>query len=333
MLPFNQATYLVQVRRSRELAALALDRYPIRVKKIEFINHGENTTFRVRATGGDYLCRIHREDYHSTPAIEEELKWLEKLARDGFAVPNPLRSKKNRLIENVAHLGMGSRRVTVFHWIDGRFMSKAISEARAREIGELLGSFQNHARKIKVKHRQYWGADGLVGSKPKFGNQDAIVGATRKEQRIITETRKEVLSRVRTYQRKFPERMGLIHADLHFGNMLIGKDGRIGAIDFDDCGQGFHIYDLTAPLMGIGYHLTEAKRFREYPKMKAALIEGYASQVEWDRHDDAVLTDFLMARRLMIVGWLNARADNPRLQKRVRWGIDRALSYIADPDV
>ncbi len=46
-LDFEKASYLSQLHRLRALAELALTKYPVRVKKIEFINHGENTTFKV----------------------------------------------------------------------------------------------------------------------------------------------------------------------------------------------------------------------------------------------------------------------------------------------
>src|SRR5437870_4100567 len=44
MEPFEQASYLVQVRRLRELAGVALAHYPIKVQSCDFVNHGENTT-------------------------------------------------------------------------------------------------------------------------------------------------------------------------------------------------------------------------------------------------------------------------------------------------
>jgi Ser/Thr protein kinase RdoA (MazF antagonist) len=52
------------------------------------------------------------------------------------------------------------------------------------------------------------------------------------------------------FERRFPERLGLIHADLHFGNFLDTGAGP-AAIDFDDCGRGFLAYDLAVPLTRI----------------------------------------------------------------------------------
>jgi len=40
---------------------------------------------------------------------------------------------------------------------------------------------------------------------------------------------------------------GLIHGDLHHENFLFHR-GEARAIDFDDCGWGFHLYDLAVTL-------------------------------------------------------------------------------------
>lgn len=44
--PFESSSYLVQVRRLRTLAREVIKFYPIQAKRLEFINHGENTTFK-----------------------------------------------------------------------------------------------------------------------------------------------------------------------------------------------------------------------------------------------------------------------------------------------
>jgi Ser/Thr protein kinase RdoA (MazF antagonist) len=59
--------------------------------------------------------------------------------------------------------------------------------------------------------------------------------------------RRRLLTRLRRIERKRPERLGVIHADLHFGNLLRTRDG-MSAIDFDDCGRGFYAHDLAVPL-------------------------------------------------------------------------------------
>ena len=71
--------YKQQVRAFRHLALVALEQYKIFPSKVKFIQYGENATFKVHSSQGDFLLRIHRNNYHSEAAIEEELHWLEYL--------------------------------------------------------------------------------------------------------------------------------------------------------------------------------------------------------------------------------------------------------------
>ena len=70
----------------------------------------------------------------------------------------------------------------------------------------------------------------------------------------------------------------LIHADLHFGNVLVDGD-RLAVIDFDDCGFGWHPYELAVVLAG---HPTERfdanfeSLLRGYRRVRALLFFGTA---------------------------------------------------------
>ena len=50
--PFEDLTYLGQVRRLRKLALSALDAYDIDVAQCKLIFHGENTTYRIDTADG-----------------------------------------------------------------------------------------------------------------------------------------------------------------------------------------------------------------------------------------------------------------------------------------
>ena len=332
MIPFAQATYRTQVKRLRALAEKALDQYPIRVKKIDFINHGENATFKVTATSGEkYLCRIHRNDYHTHEGLLEELNWLEDLAKEGLHVPRPMHTSRGSVIVEIDDPAVGSRHCDVFRWIEGRFLSKSISEDDMFKVGVLLARMQQVGRRMKSRHRRYWTSEGLVGATAKFGSIDRLLGVPPKDQKRITSTRRALLARLKRYEKKNPKKMGLIHADLHFHNLLKTSGGEIAAIDFDDCGFGFHVYDLVIPLLGSYFHLKEHKKTRSYTKLKKALLAGYSSIQPLSEEDLELLQDLIIARRLLMLGWFQSRSDNPllkgRLLKSTRW----VVKYLDRP--
>lgn len=328
MTDFLKLPHLTQIRRLRALAEEALKRYPIRVKEIHFINHGENTTFRVVARGGkQYMLRIHREHYHTKAGIEEELAWLAHIReKTPLHAPAPVRSRKGHFLEQVAIPSIPTPRYCcLFHWVEGRFIFKSTTGAHMRELGQLMAGLHASSRGRKVQHRRYWHADGLLGKEAKFGSIAALEGAKPADMRLIDSTRKEILDYLRKFERRFPERQGLIHADLHFGNFLIGENG-VGAIDFDDSGFGFHAYDLAIPLTHLAYLCEQKKKsLRDYAD---ALQEGYAKHGRWDAHDAKALPYLFTARRLLMLGWMQSRLEIPDVKKRFRKAIARNAKFL-----
>ncbi len=325
--PFSEISYISQVRRLRSFAQAALKQYHVRVRSLKFINHGENAIFKVTAVNGlVYVLRVHRNDYHTKEAIGEELKWLKKLAQSRVLVPEPVPSKGNKLVETIFVAGLDLKRnFCLFHWIDGKFFDKAIHPKHMYKIGELLARLQDLSP--KTTSRGYWDADGLLGLRATFGSIDSLTVANKKEQELITKARKATLMRLKRYQAMHPKRLGLIHADLHFGNLLrVGSE--IGAIDFDDSGFGFYVYDLVIPYMSMQNILGKRNK-KKFPLYKRALIDGYKSVRNWDEHDESLFPHLVTARKLLMLGWLNSKTDKPMLKKRLKGAIKRVMEHIS----
>jgi Ser/Thr protein kinase RdoA (MazF antagonist) len=326
---FAQASYLARVRRLRALAQQALRLYAVRIEGCRFLGHGENATFQVTADGGRrFLLRIHRNDYHSRSAIEEELRWLQALSDDPMLiVPRPIPSKRGRLVERVESSLVGeARHCSALEWIEGRFINKSLNPAHMKSLGEVIGRLHKVGRKRLVVDRPCWNAEGLVGANPRLGSVEDLPRISSSDHRVISDGRRIAYRKLKRFEVRFPQRQGLIHADLHFGNLLLSQ-GRIAAIDFDDCGFGFHVYDLVVPLRSAEYMLGRRRR-RELPRFKEALIEGYSRQRGWDKEDEDILSYMMIARGLALLGWLNSRSDNPSLRKIYRTVATRVVKQL-----
>lgn len=329
---FEESGYLAQVNRSRRLAEQALKRYQLKVKKIDFINHGENTTFKVEdQRGKNYLLRIHRAGYHTSAAINEELKWLEDISlRTDLIVPKPIRSKNNKLVESIYLEAMGrERNICLFHWIDGKFVWKSLSERHLCLIGKNMGILQKFTGNRKTKHRQYWAAEGLLGDQAKMGPITNLVMVTPAQQKFLLEKRDEVFNVLNNYEQKYPHRMGLVHTDMHFGNIVFNKD-QVGIIDFDDCGHGAYMYDLTTPLIVAEYVLKERKEFKFMSQYQEALLNAYSEFMPLDQKDIDMILYYRKARSLLMLGWLQNRMDNPRLKKRFKENLERSIRFLEE---
>jgi Ser/Thr protein kinase RdoA (MazF antagonist) len=95
---------------------------------------------------------------------------------------------------------------------------------------------------------------------------------------------------------------GLIHGDLHFRSVLFDK-GVPAVKDFDTCGFGYYLYDLSVPIWG--FFGSE-----DYPALKEALLKGYRRVRPLSVEEERLLIPFV-AGRLMIqmLTWAKRRSD------------------------
>lgn len=323
--------------RLRELAFEALALFPLKVESVEFINHGENATFKItarrerrvgRAKSETFLLRLHRGGYHTIPAIREEIDWLHDLASTSILAPRPVASRDGDFVRTVATSRVGPRQCDVFEWVPGRFVYKNMRPLHLEKFGRVLAELQLHARRRKVKHRRYWTAEGLLGDKAKFGPIQDLKFGSKKDRAILIGVARTLKAEFESFAKAYPDRMGLMHADLHFGNAVFGNDGSLHPIDFDDCGFGYYAYDLSVPFASV-IHMKTLKPDLQLEPYRSALIKGYTSKKTWTEKDDEMFSHFLIARRILMVGWLNSRASNPKLKSRIDGAIERAVDLIS----
>lgn len=324
-------SYLSQVRILKDLSKVVLMRYPIQVKEIKFINHGENTTFKVLAANDKkYLLRIHREGYHSLQAIIEELRWLKRLSNKKILVPQPIFTKDKKLVVTAELQKYNFKRnCSLLSWTEGRFVNKKITKLQAFEVGRQIAVLHKHS-KLRTS-RTYWEAEGLVGLKAKMGSISKLPHVTKVQQNLLNQFRKKVYSALRKIQKDKPDKLGLIHADPHYGNILF-TNNKVAFIDFDDCGYGFLIYDLVVNYLSMENVLGKNKKhfFSDY---KQTLMEGYNSLIKLDSVDIKLFDLLVLARKISMLAWLNSRSDNPVIKKHLKPSIKRTLSYLKNLSV
>jgi Ser/Thr protein kinase RdoA (MazF antagonist) len=292
------------------------------------LNHGENATFAVTdSKRRKFVLRIHRTGYHSNDAILQELYWLQHLRElDALSVPRPIAAKTGEWLTTVASPHTGDTRTCVlFEWTKGRFAHHRLCPRHFGALGSYLGKLHFHSGKVPYQHRMYWNSEGLLGRRPTFGSLDRIVGINPADQNAIIEFRKHYLRRLRTYENRCPIRLGLIHADPHFGNVLFDQ-GHPALIDFDDCGWGFFVYDLAVVL--VSADSLRLNHRLNFSRCADKLLDGYAKTAELNQLDLTALDALTAARRLTMLGWLNSRADNPRIRKALPERVTKALDWL-----
>lgn len=327
--PFEQASYLAQVRRLRTLAEEALKYYPFTAHTIEFIKYSANAIFKITdMQNKQYVLRINPPGHHEQPAILDEIKWMDHiLASTDVVVPTPVKSLAGQYFTEITHhLIPSSRYCLVFKWLPGKRKWHSINESYAKKLSQLIAKLHLSGSGVSMSHRKYWLADGLLGTESaKFHNIEQLTDVSAQEQQYITAARKMLYTILKEQEIKHPEKTGVIHSDTQPNNILVHQ-GQFSIIDFDDCGQGFYLDDLAVALNAFE-HVAESNQNKSFLQLKNALLEGYSEYISLSSEDIKLLPYFMLTRKLVTIAWLEARKSNPGIRYYYPIAINRAIEF------
>lgn len=300
LVPFEQASYLSQIRRLRALADEVVKKFPVKVKSIDFIRNNANAVFKITDSRDKKFClRIHPPGINSKDAILEEFKWLNLIANTtDIPVAKPISTNEGGYLAEQTHSGLSEKRYCdMLEWLDGKFLWKGINTKYAYNLGLLMGRLHANGKKVRIKHRShYWDVDALVGTEhARCKNVEHLSGISHEQQKIITTARRCAHQKLQEYEQTNPDKAGLIHGDLNPNNIII-INNQYGVIDFDDCGMGLYGVDLATPLVAFE-HLAqnEGKNFNE---LKEALFRGYSEFMPLNQSDIDMSPYFILALKL-----------------------------------
>ena len=319
MIDFYRLPLDERAERLRALARDALLRWGVRDCEPEILKVRENAVFRVQAADANAaVLRVHRHGYHSDAALRSELAWLEALNAEGIAVPAVILSAAGEPFEIVEVEGVPEpRQVDMLSWMPGVPIG-TIEEGLNPAIADVHGVFEAVGRLAARLHNQTevwpqppgfvrhaWDREGLVGPEPLWGRfwEAAVLGA--EERRLIDRAKAQVHVDLTAYGRP-PRRYGLIHADLNLDNMLFDGE-RVIILDFDDCGFGWHHFDLsTVWTLFYGSDLADA--------MRAGVVEGYRRERDLPDEELAHMPLFELGRAFSYLGWVHTRSETASAQ-------------------
>jgi Ser/Thr protein kinase RdoA (MazF antagonist) len=279
---------------------------------IELVKYRENYVFRLSTpTGESYAVRLHRAGYRSDAEIRTELAYLHALAADGLNVPDVVPTLGGDLMCTVTAEDGTAFQLDVQRWMEAARPLGDVTEALAgessldaevfRELGILAAELHNRTSaigRLPGFRRRAWDAEGLVGGSPLWGDPLAVAELNGEESDLLATAMARLKCELEALGTA-PESYGVIHADLTPENVLV-QDGRLVMIDFDDFGEGWHLFDLATVLFFYQPH----PRYEAY---RQSLLEGYRSV----RTPAAGFLDhweaMLLARGLTYLGWAAER--------------------------
>ena len=299
-------------------ATSALTEWDIEVRSVSLEAISENITFKVVAEDASaYVLRFHRPGYHSLEALNSERVWTRALIDSGLDCPVGVRTSKGKDYATFPICGE-TRNTGLAEWVDGEVVWSLLDkpDVVAKDVsgwfsktGELLAQLHNQASMWQTPEgftRHRLDEHGFMGKQPFWGRFWESPELTKSEQTDLVALRGrcfEILANLPHDRQNF----GMIHADLHPGNLIRHQDG-LHVIDFDDAGFGWYIYDFAVALLNF-------KDDENYHLYRDSLFAGYVNHRPLPENLAPTLDLFYLIRNLAHIGWL---VDRPELNTHNR---------------
>lgn len=296
-----------------ELARRALEHWGVRDGEPELLKYRENAVFRIRLPDGQPAAmRIHRPGYHSDAALSSELQWMRFLQSAGVATPSPVPALNGDLFVPVGTGTAAPRQVDCLSWLEGRAVGArgvplGYAPEQARQvftaIGRTIARMHNAAAGWATPPgfaRHAWDFDGFFGATPIWGRFETCPFLDDTSRELVFRAHEKAVAALSRHERS-ARNFGLIHADPVRENVLLDGDA-IQIIDFDDCGHGWHVYDLAVALY-------QNRQEAIYPLIEASLLDGYRQERDLTPEDIASLPLFSALRAFAFLGWVQSRVE------------------------
>jgi Ser/Thr protein kinase RdoA (MazF antagonist) len=289
----------------------ALQAYGLENATLTTLRHLGNYVAKVEHGGETFGLRICVAETR-LERLEVELGWLNALTKDtALNVPQPIKNKNGIFITRLS-----DRNALLFKWVDGEPVSKHMSVSVAAQTGELMATLHEHAQHFKPQ--QYVGpvydAEWLNGTQS-WWRTNAMTDIGQDLFIQLSPTVDSLSRRMNELQND--KHFGLIHSDLHFGNILL-SDGMTNVIDFDGCALGFYAFDIA---------VTEAE-FMDYDngeELVAVFRKSYETKTGQQISKDANL--FRIASGVVFLEWVFT-SPNPKVREEKMGWVKSVLETI-----
>lgn len=256
-----------------------------------------------------FALRLVSADHRPVKAIQAELEWVYHLRQKQLPVVEVLPSPHHQLWEfftlGKKHLFYG----TAFRWVDGEHFDPEKtpdfwSKVRLQNLGALMAQLHEDANPLPQSVQR------LLHHRP-TPLPAFLTTALQHWPEHLSDLKANFKTVITTVQDKWTnekqdlQRCGLIHGDLHAGN-LIAQGDRLVLFDFDDCHQGWWAQDVAVAF----YHLQKnfESLHREFgPREQAYVLEGYGQYRELPPDFEQDLEFFIAWRSWLLLAFLLAR--------------------------
>ncbi|MBN1152239.1 MAG: phosphotransferase [Dehalococcoidia bacterium] len=276
---YASLTYTGKVRRIRQLAATALERYDLRVHSTRIHAFATNLMVRVRSkTGERFMLRMAYPGWRTLEDLRAEAAWLDALHADtGIGAPVVIRAANGEAVLPMSGSGVPDIwYATLMTWVDGTLLAHHLTCANLERMGELFARLHRHGKTwtppvdFTTKRFQAF----LSRGEPDVLFGDGTLRSFRAADRQAFLLAREWVEN--EYSRLPAADLRVIHCDLWHENIKVDH-GRLRPFDFEDTIWGYRLHDIAMGMLD----LLETVGSTRYRDLLAAFRRGYERLLEW----------------------------------------------------
>lgn len=274
--------------------------------EVSLMKYSENYNWMIKSQKGKYALRLCRPGYHSKEELDAELLWIRELEYStDIHMPRVIPNSAGGLLSELC-----GYYCTMFSFLEGKTLREIEGENADKylsEVGKIAAKLhmqvQNWPPSRSLK-RFTWDVEDLLGENSRVGNWKKNSFLTEEQIPILEEAVRIICRRLEDYGRG-ADRYGLIHSDLNINNVIV--DGNLVQIlDFDDCGFGWFLYDLSTSVLEYD---------KEIRKKINAWMHGYESIRTLSEEDRKMIPTFIVMRKIVRIGWIASHMENDTVKK------------------
>jgi Ser/Thr protein kinase RdoA (MazF antagonist) len=272
-----------------------------------------NAVYEFEKSADRFVIRIGELEFDKA-TTNGLIGWLKYLGENQAAVPKLVKSLQNNLVEYI-QTDDRTYSVDVSVKISGENARNRVLQNQdmswAETFGRAIGKIHQLAETNpyeRVWHvRPNWNQIGNDFNPPMKLSAEEI---------NIQNRRAAILNQIQKLP-KPPDVYGLVHLDMHLGNILVHTDApAITILDFDDAAFGWFVMDLVAPITDIVVCHSGDEKDEIINAYLAEAIAGYRRERKLSLADQAQIPLFLS---LLEIGLYTRFHKNEVLQQENGW--------------
>ncbi|MBN1581085.1 MAG: phosphotransferase [Anaerolineae bacterium] len=285
--------------------AQVVSRYGLEMAQVSALGGFESFVYEFVQRGQPYILRIAHSSHRTADEIQAEIEWINYLADRGVPAARAVPSAKGNWIEVVEQK-------------DGHFVATAFVKARGTlikqeawqpsmfyKIGLLVGRMhaltKSYAPSKPAYKRRTWHQELT-----KRANQDLPPS-----EQVAIDKFNNVIAHLCTLPMD-RDAYGLVHTDVHRGNMFVDQNGALTLFDFDDSQYSWFVDDIAMALFyAVPHDCTGEENLALARSFLDHFLRGYDTKNDLDPAWLRQIPHFLKARELAIYSAIYAAYGGP----------------------